>query len=473
MRTVKGQGTLPGMPPFSPAEKKSRKKTARSSKKEPAEQPSADPAPENDGWPPMAEMLHNVVVFEPAVHDIFPVTVLGVGAESEDIRQMCGRLLEEADVVCAGRGLLEAVAPEAQDDERFLPLTAPVAPVVQRIGSLYAAGKRVLVLANGDPLYFGIGTALVRSLGVEAVRVIPAVSILQLVCARMGLEWHAVASVSLHGRDNFDPLNAAAGRGVPVCALTDDLNGPDVLAKHLLERGADWFEAHIFENLGTDQEQEHHLDLAQVPGRRFAAASTTLLVPNAPVRCPYLGLAEKDLAIEGGVFTKAPVRAAALSLLRIKPRHTVWDIGAGSGVVALEACALAHAGRVTAVEQNAVRAVCARENRRRFGAAVLDVCEGRAPECLSLLPDPDCVFIGGGLSGEDGMEILNHVWERLPSGGRVAAACVLLDTLDLCRGFFENWGCRIVQVQASVAEPLGQGLHLAARNPVFIVAAQK
>ncbi|MDR2850531.1 MAG: precorrin-6y C5,15-methyltransferase (decarboxylating) subunit CbiE, partial [Desulfovibrio sp.] len=456
MHTVKTQGTLPGMTP--PPE--SRKKRGKPPKQKPAaEQPAPELLPESlpeqaghpeplpdersrppapaettgsDGWPPMAEMLHNVMSPELVARGLFPVTVLGICAEA-DVLQACARLIDTADVICAGRTLLEAVGEKIKDTERLLPLTVPIAPVAQRIESLYAGGKRVLVLVNGDPLYFGIGATFIRALGADAVRVIPAVSILQLACARLGLPWHLVANISLHGRDNFTPLNVAAARGVPICALTDDVIGPDTLARHLLDRGADWFEAHVFEHLGTEQERERHLGLAETAEERFSSVCTTLLVPNAPVRRPYPGIAEKDLAVEGGVFTKPSVRATALSLLRVRAHHTVWDIGAGSGVVALEACALAHAGHVVAVERNAVRAVCVYENRRRFGATVLDVCEGDAPHCLPPLPNPDRVFIGGGLSHEEGADILSHVWERLPGGGRVVTTCALLDTLDLCR----------------------------------------
>ena len=206
-----------------------------------------------DGWPPMADMLHSLFVFEPTTPEPAPITVLGLGCG-------CARgpaalapeqraLLEAADVLCGGKELLAAF--EAQDGQsglkaRLLPLTLPLEPLLSRLSQMRAAGERVLLLADGDPLFFGIGATLVRQLGAEAVRLIPAVSSLQQACARLALPWHKVVCLSLHGRDDLGPLNAAMAKGAPLCILTDARMTPDVLARHLLDRGVDWFTAHIF-----------------------------------------------------------------------------------------------------------------------------------------------------------------------------------------------------------------------------------
>lgn len=433
-------------------------------------------APEPDGWPPMTAMLHSLFVFEPATPAPEPITVLGLacgcGRDLAALTPEQRALVEKADVICGGKSLLAGFA-EAK--ARTLPLTAPLEPVLSRLSQLRAAGERVLVLADGDPLFFGIGATLARQLGAETVRLLPAVSSLQQACARLALPWHKVICLSLHGRDDLGPLNRAAGKDAPLCILTDARMTPDVLARHLLDRGVDWLTAHIFERMGAPDEAHHQLSLSETACRAFGPACTLLLIPKEAPRAPYLGLDTARLAVEGNLITKRPVRAAALSLLRIKPRHVVWDIGSGSGAVALEAVVLAHEGRVVAVERSAGRAISIQENRRRFGAATLDVCLGQAPECLPALPDPQRVFIGGGLSGEDAEDILGHVCHRLPPGGRLVASCVLLDTLWSCRRFLESlgWPLEIVQVQASEARELGGDLHLAALNPVFLLAAQK
>lgn len=453
---------------------------------------------EQDDWPPMAEMLQSFFVFEPTIATPEPITVMGLDCARP--RGLAGlaeaqrQLAEQADVICAGRTLLEEFSgrnPSADADTtestqgpdspctalkaRLLPLSSPLEPVLTRLSQLRAAGERVLVLADGDPLLFGIGATLVRRLGPTSVRLLPAVSSLQQACARLSLPWHKVICLSLHGRDDLRPLNVACGKNAPLCILTDARMSPDVLARHLLDRGVDWFEAHIFERMGAADEEVSHLSLADVASREFGPACTMVLVPAAPARRPYLGLDADQLAVDRGLISKKPVRAAALALLRIEAGHVVWDLGSGSGAVALEASVLAHEGRVIAVERSAGRAMGIQENRRRFGAANVEVRLGQAPDCLPGLPDPQRVFIGGGLSGDDGDDILGHVCLRLPVGGRVVVSCVLLDSFSLCRRFFEDmgWPVEILQISAAEGKTLGGDVHLSAMNPVFLLAAQK
>ena len=480
----------------------------------PASTPASTPPPtaggmsEQDDWPPMSEMLQSFFVFEPTIATPEPITVMGLDCARP--RGLAGlaeaqrQLAEQADVICAGRILLEEFSGRSltacneptdnvsTDTEatpngqaapaqgmalkaRLLPLSTPLEPLLTRLSQLRAAGERVLVLADGDPLLFGIGATLVRRLGPTAVRLLPAVSSLQQACARLSLPWHKVICLSLHGRDDLRPLNVACGKNAPLCILTDARMSPDVLARHLLDRGVDWFDAHIFERMGAADESVSHLSMADAASREFGPACTMVLVPAAPARRPHLGLDADQLAVDRGLITKKPVRAAALALLRIEAGHVVWDLGSGSGAVALEASVLAHEGRVIAVERSAGRAMGIQENRRRFGAANVEVRLGQAPDCLPGLPDPQRVFIGGGLSGDDGDDILGHVCLRLPVGGRVVVSCVLLDSFSLCRRFFEDmaWPVEILQISAAEGKTLGGDVHLSAMNPVFLLAAQK
>ena len=487
---------------------KTNPETASAPVSAPASGPVSAPAPapttvggatsEQDDWPPMTEMLQSFFVFEPTIATPEPITVMGLDCARP--RGLAGlaeaqrQLAEQADVICAGRTLLEefsgrSLADDADTTEsaqgpdsqctalkaRLLPLSTPLEPVLTRLSQLRAAGERILVLADGDPLLFGIGATLVRRLGPTSVRLLPAVSSLQQACARLSLPWHKVICLSLHGRDDLRPLNVACGKNAPLCILTDARMSPDVLARHLLDRGVDWFEAHIFERMGAADEEVSHLSLADAASREFGPACTMLLVPAAPARRPHLGLDADQLAVDRGLISKKPVRAAALALLRIEAGHVVWDLGSGSGAVALEASVLAHEGRVIAVERSAGRAMGIQENRRRFGAANVEVRLGQAPDCLPGLPDPQRVFIGGGLSGDDGDDILGHVCLRLPVGGRVVVSCVLLDSFSLCRRFFEDmgWPVEILQISAAEGKTLGGDVHLSAMNPVFLLAAQK
>ncbi|MDD4702232.1 MAG: precorrin-6y C5,15-methyltransferase (decarboxylating) subunit CbiE [Desulfovibrio sp.] len=492
-----------------PAKASSPARSAKKQNKSAAQLTQEQPAESTiDEWPPMSDILQSFFIFEPTTTEPSPITVLGLDCARPRALQhlTAGQrdLLQEADVICGGRHLLRELTGAAAEENtapagpanlsapstldvyennaaqdvlkaRLLPLSTPLEPVLTRLSQMRAAGERVVMLADGDPLLFGIGATLVRLLGQDAVRLMPAVSSLQQACARLALPWHKVICLSLHGRDDLGPLNAAAGKNAPLCILTDARMTPDLLARHLLDRGVDWFTAHIFERMGAADEICQHMNMAQAAGTSFGPACTLVLVPDDAPRRARLGLNAHELAVDRGLISKKPVRAAALALLQIEPHHVVWDVGSGSGAVALEATVLAHEGRVVAVERSVGRAMSIQENRRRFGAAILDVRLGEAPECLPSLPDPHRVFIGGGLSGEDGEDILGHVCLRLPVGGRVVASCVLLDSLCLCRSFFERlgWPVEICQIQASEGRELGGDVHLAAMNPVFLLTAQK
>ena len=376
---MKQQNLLPGISLPAP-------RPSRPAETPPAPSLAAPAVPDTDTWSPQESLLHSAFVFEPAGTAAEPVLILGLDCAQplrEGLAPARLRLIEQADVLCGGRRLLAAF-----DDlpARQLPLTAPLEPVLARISHLRAGGKKVVVLADGDPLFYGIGTTLLRQLGPEAVRILPGVSSLQQACARLGLPWHDVICLSLHGRDDLTPLHTAVHRQRPISLLTDARMTPDLLARHLLDRGVDWFAMHVFEHMGSDGEQEHHLTLAEAAAARFGAVCTVLLTPAGEMRRPHPGLLPAELRHEDGLLTKPAVRAAALALLRPEPRHTVWDLGAGSGSVALEAACLAHEGRVVAVERTPSRALDIQENRRRFGAASVDVCLGTVPQCLPRLP---------------------------------------------------------------------------------------
>ncbi len=205
--------------------------------------------------------------------------------------------------------------------------------------------------------------------------------------------------------------------------------------------------------------------------------------------CP--GQPESAYAHEGGRITKWPVRAAALAALRIEPHHVVWDLGAGSGSVAVEAAFLARRGHVLAVEREEGRIRNIKENRRRFGAANLDILHAAMPDCLEMdfslateaeicgdsMPSPDRIFIGGELGGgaNEAGRLLNLAWKRLLPGGRIVASCVLLDDVQLARKGLQTLDpdADVFLVQAACSAPLGNDMHLQALNPVFCIAAQK
>ncbi|MEW6487778.1 MAG: precorrin-6y C5,15-methyltransferase (decarboxylating) subunit CbiE [Thermodesulfobacteriota bacterium] len=332
------------------------------------------------------------------------------------------------------------------------------------------------VLASGDPGFFGFAATVLRRLPPGEVRVWPAVSSMQLAFARAGEPWSGARFASLHGRplEELAPVLGARRVGV----FTDSRNTPARIARFLEEAGWGGREMVVAEDLGLPTER-----VTRGPCEGFLAWSgsdlnvVVLLGPGDDPRPLGPGLPDEGFAHSRGLLTKAEVRAVALGLLRLPRAGVFWDVGAGSGSVAVEACLLAPGLRAYAVEKSAEGIAHVRENRRRFRTAGLVPVHGEAPGALSGLPDPDAVFLGG--SGGRLGELLDAAFGRLRSGGTLVTAAVLLDTLGETVGWARARGLEpdVTQVSCARSRPVAGRLRLEPLNPVsllrFVRAAER
>ena len=197
-------------------------------------------------------------------------------------------------------------------------------------------------------------------------------------------------------------------------------------------------------------------------------------MPSSPTPQPYLGLEDAHFS-QSPYHTHITVRATALALLRLTSTACVWDIGAGSGAISLEASSLAREGQVYAIESQPARATLITKLRTSLCAYNLTVVNAKAPDCLSTLPDPTHIFIGGGLAQNTGLSLLEQVATRLATHGRLVVSCVLYSTLQLVQNFFaaKHWPLEILQIQTAAAKPLATSWHLQGQNPVLLLAASK
>jgi precorrin-6Y C5,15-methyltransferase (decarboxylating) len=381
------------------------------------------------------------------------------------------RMVESAEVLVGGTRYLDAFP--AHTGTR-IPLKGPLAPVLARAEEERRAGKRVVILADGDPLFFGIGKRVIEAVGGDLVEFHPQVTALQAAAARIGIPWDGVKTVSLHGRRDLWPLRRALVGAHHVGVFTDRVNHPAAIAGELLRREVHAFRMWVFENLWQEDERFGVYELDCVQGLGFSALNFVILErtgsPQHPLR---FGLSDDLYEHDKGLITKQEVRAVGLSLLGIEPRHTVWDLGAGCGSVAVEASFLAQEGSVYAVERDPSRLRLIRENIRRSGAYTVEPVQSEMPACLASLPDPDRIFIGGGLG--QGVEILSAALHRLKPGGRMVLHLVLLGSLSRARRFLEEAGYpyTVAQIQVSRSRNLAGDERLEALNPVYVLSLSK
>jgi len=402
-----------------------------------------------------------------------------LGQNLADLPPAWQRLIQTAEVIVAAERI-QAVFPELHA-ERML-LQAPLEPILERLAQAAAQGRRVMVLVGGDPCFYGIGPLLARRLGREHVVLHPGPTMVQAAAALLGIAWQDVAVVSLHGRDADATLFSRLARYAWVAVYTDDNNTPSAVARHMLERGARDFAMWVFEDLGLPGQHHGKISLEQACEQSFSRLNLILLerLREPEIRLS-LGLDDQAYVHEQGLITKRMTRAAAVAALRLEPADVFWDLGAGCGSVGIEAGLLLPGGHVLAVERDVRRAAMIRDNIRRTHAFWVQVVQGVMPDCLALLPEPDRIFLGGGLGGgsideqADSDHVLKTAWNRLKPGGRLVASTVLLQSMHRVKTFLEHHGrdLEVIQVQASHGIALARDLRLCAGNPVFLVCGNK
>ncbi|HEY7745998.1 MAG TPA: precorrin-6y C5,15-methyltransferase (decarboxylating) subunit CbiE, partial [Desulfuromonadales bacterium] len=336
--------------------------------------------------------------------------------------------------------------------------------------------RRAVVLASGDPLFFGIGRYLLRNLPEEELEFVPNVSSVQYAFAKIKEPWDDAVFVSAHGRG----LKGAVDRIVAndkAAVLTDEENTPKAIAAELIERGRDGYAAWLCENLGTAEERIVATDVKGLLEIEAAPLNVLILIKEYEAGgdeyVPTLGIPDEEFASIKKLITKEEIRVVTLAKLKLRHDMTLWDLGAGSGSVSIEADHLLPNGRIFAVERNPQCIEFIKENLNRFNARHVTLVEGEAPECLETLPDPDRVFIGG--SGGNLWEILEAVDLRLPAEGRVVINAVTLDTLTAATEYFDNAGYQVEVTTVNIARtrPLTDYKMFEAYNPVYIIAAVK
>lgn len=399
--------------------------------------------------------------------------------------------LRQAQLVIGGMRALQLFGAHIDPTARQRDLTGVLSQVPEWIRAAQADAQRVVVLATGDPLCHGIAAYLASRLCIEAIEVLPNVSTLQLACARLGLPWQDMKFSSVHSKDAGDWAEGSEpGHGLyallrdirqndRLAILTSPANTPDRIARMLVAEGlADDFEMAVAERLCQPEERiVSGMSITAAAQMPFADPNVVLLWRTRPRLLPVLlGLPDASYQQrypEKGLITKNEVRVVSLARMQLRAGSVVWDIGAGSGSVGLEAARLCSQGHVYAIEKNVDDSAIVRGNRKNLGISNHTLVHGKAPEGLQHWPDPDAVFIGG--SGGELAELIRLILQRMKPEGWLVMNFVTLENLGTAVETLKSLGVAwdVLQLQASRSKPILHMNRMAAENPVWLVCAQK
>ncbi|MGK0149947.1 precorrin-6y C5,15-methyltransferase (decarboxylating) subunit CbiE [Pseudomonas putida] len=377
------------------------------------------------------------------------LTVVGIGEDgfSGLGKQARRALLGAARIFGSPRQL--ALLPRCVAGERLgWPRPFSLAPV------LALRGEPVCVLASGDPMFYGVGASLARQLPAAEMRVLSMPSSCALAAARLGWPLQDVQVVSLVARPTA-VLNAHLHSGVRLLVLSNDGDGPAVIATQLRERGFGPSRLRVFEHLGGVDERELAGTAQDWPHSDVAAlnlvAIECLASPEAPRLHRLAGLPDSAFRHDGQL-TKRDVRAITLARLAPQPGELLWDVGAGCGSIGIEWMRAHPACRALAIEADAGRQGFIEYNRDALGVPGLQLVCGQAPAALEGLERPDAVFIGGGVTREG---VLDLCWANLRPGGRLVANAVTLQSELALTHFRERHGGELTRIHVAHAQPLG------------------
>ncbi|MFE3017011.1 precorrin-6y C5,15-methyltransferase (decarboxylating) subunit CbiE [Streptomyces sp. NPDC059256] len=387
------------------------------------------------------------------------LTVVGIGADGWDGLPAASRTaLLEAQVLIGGPRQLELLPPDCAGERVAWP--SPLRPAVAGLLAAHR-GRVIAVLASGDPMFYGIGRALTEELGTPApdgdpagLRILPHPSSVSYACARLGWPLEDTEVITVVGRPTAR-LAAALHHGRRLLVLSAGSHTPDEVAHLLRERGYGPSPMRVLAQLGGPTESSTTATADTWTHPRADALNVVAVECVRARDTPHIGAVPglpDDAYEHDGQLTKRHVRAATLGALAPAPGELLWDIGGGSGSIAIEWMRTHPSCRAITVERDPARAERIGRNADRLGVPALRVVTGRAPAALADLPVPDAVFIGGGLTAPG---LLDACWDALPEGGRLVANTVTLESEALLADRYRRHGGELVRLAVAHAVPVG------------------
>ncbi len=399
--------------------------------------------------------------------------VIGMGEDGlEGLSLKATRALFAADAIFTSQRLAKLLPEELRERARIWP--SPFSAMEEEIAALRAQGRKVAVVASGNPFFHGVGALLARRAAQRGEawdgQAFCAPSSFSLACARLGWAQQEVRCISLHGKRDARRIEAAIQPGARLLVLADGAHTPAEVARRLLRRGFGESRMIVLEHLGGKRERMVELSVAEAAGADGGPIAPLHVLAvecraGAGARILPLAAGLPDGFFEhDGQLTKSMVRAITIGALEPRPGALLWDVGAGCGSVTVEWLRLAGGGsRAWAVERKPERCEMIARNADALGGAGLEIVAGEAPRALEGLPVPDAVFIGGGV---ENAEIIGRCMAALRPGGILVANAVTTGGEAALAGLHDRHGGELARIAIARSAPLGGKAALRPALPV-------
>lgn len=410
------------------------------------------------------------------------INIVGIGDDGLDgLTRHARTAIDAAEVLIGNRAMIDRLSNELTTAAQFAVVSGGLDELLQTIEQ--QGDRRIVLLTGGDPLFYGIARYLTDKLGKERFEVIPHVSSMQLAFARVKESWDDAYLTNL-ATQPLDRVVDSIRTAERVGLFTTESISPAVVAAALLDRRIDYFTAYVCENLGTPAETVTHGDLKTIASHTFSPLNVMVLVrkvgradrPSDGSTTRLFGNPD-DAFLQSrpkrGLLTPSEVRCIALAELDLTPKSVVWDVGAGSGSMAIEAARIANQGKVFGIEMDAEDYGLMIQNAAAFDCPSLIPVHGQAPQAWADLPDPDAIFVGG--SGRMVPALVGQALQRLSKGGRIVINVSSLENLVEVQKVLESQGLRVDVRMINISRGQYQldRMRLEAMNPTFLIVGVK
>jgi len=401
------------------------------------------------------------------------ISVIGLGLSYNDLTQSHISLIRKADVLAGGKRHLSYFS---NFSGKTIEITKDLKEFCKIIKKLREDKKNIVVLASGDPLFYGIGNYLSRQLGKDNVNIIPNINSVSAAFSKINEPWHDAEVISLHGRNFEKKILDRFIDNNKLAVLTDANNSPTFIYNTLLNNNITDFNIYVFEHLGEKTESIKYFKSGESLRGDFLEPNVMIFLRKTQKNAKqtkkiYLGMPLNCFKHENEMITKPEIRVISLSKLMLEKNHIFWDLGAGSGSVSIEASYYIKTGQIYAVEKNINRIKDIEENKKQFNVSNLKIIQGILPEAIDSLPDPDRIFIGGG--GPELKTIIKKASKRLLPEGIIVINAVLIKNMVHSMEILEELGFQteMIQAQMNYGHKMPWNYRLKSQNPVWIIKA--